>query len=114
MVGFLPVTGENREGSRKLDELRNISESWGISRSVGEGFRGFGECFGGFYKAERGLKNFGGEQGGDRKKSEEKILGGAVRESSLRLCLRLSTGSRMFYAFSWEGGELKSPKKFQT
>ena len=47
---------------KKFERLRNISENWGISRRVGERFREFEECFGGFYKAERGL-----------------ILGGAVR-----------------------------------
>ena len=43
--------------------LRNISEGWEISQRVVESFRGFWECFGGFYKAERGLKNFEGAWG---------------------------------------------------
>ena len=68
--------------------MANISEGWR--------FRGFEECSGGFYKAERGLKNFGRAREGTEKaprgcegtkKSEWDILGGAAREDSLGLCL---------------------------
>ena len=111
MVSSLPITGQNTEGSQKFERLRNILESWGISWRVGEGFRGFEECFGGFYKAERELKNFGGARegakeakrgvGGDRECLEghgrgqrklgwagrgQRKLRGAVREDSLGLC----------------------------
>ena len=39
-------------GFRVFQELRVFD--------LAERFRGFKQCFGGFYKAERGLKNFGG------------------------------------------------------
>ena len=57
---------------------------------------GLRKCFGGFYQAERGLKNFGGAREGTEKtrrgwKGTEKvggeILGDAVREDSLGLYL---------------------------
>ena len=48
-----------------------------MSRRVGEGFRGFEECFGGFYKAGEDRKSRGGGA----------ILGGVVKENSLGLCL---------------------------
>ena len=51
-----------------------------------ERFRGLEQCLGGFYKAERGLKNFGGAWEGTEKIGGE-ILGGALREDSLGLCL---------------------------
>ena len=94
MVGFLPITGQNTEGSQRFERLRNISESWGISQRVGEGFRGSEECFGGFYKARKGLKNFGGAREETEKdqrgwEGTEKVRGailqGAVRKHSLGL-----------------------------
>ena len=94
LVGFLPITGSNTEGSQKFEKLRNISESLGISRRVGERFRGFEEYFGGFYKAEgktlkgrgRGQRKLGGTRR-EQKKVGRAILGGAVRENSLGLSL---------------------------
>ena len=51
-----------------------------------ERFRGLEQCLGGFSKAERWLKNFGGAWEGTEKIGGE-ILGGALREDSLGLCL---------------------------
>ena len=79
--------------------MRNISESWGISRRVGERFRGSDECFRGLYKAERGLKTSEAREGTEKgRRGWEGIEksrtdnsrgggGGAVKEDSLGLCL---------------------------
>ena len=71
MVSFLPITGQNTEGSQHFDrEILEVQEYFGelgISQRVEEEFRGFEENFGEFYEAERGLKNVGGAREGTEK-----------------------------------------------
>ena len=68
---------------------RNILEGCRIFRRVVKSFRGFEKYFGGFYKTiERGLKNFGGTRGGQRKPGgtgKGRKVGRAVREDRLLL-----------------------------
>ena len=74
---------------------------WGIFRRVLESLKGCEECFGGFYKTERGLKNFGGAREGTKKarrrwegteESQRGIPGGAVREDRVIISRTKSVG----------------------